>query len=153
MLIDFETSARRTNMATSYWDSWTGFPANQRGWFWGAEKQAAIGSIAQWEDYKGLIDELRFWSRAKSAAEIAVGYDDPVVGNESGLVGWYAFDEGQGTSLCDTLQPTRCMTLYRGFNGRVVDGGGFTAGDSVEDRRHHRGRFGDGRVGLVALRI
>lgn len=68
-LVDSETSTVRTDM-TFWWDTWPGFGA-QAGWFWGTEKQAAIGVLSQYEDYKGLVDEVRFWSRAKSAAEIA----------------------------------------------------------------------------------
>ncbi len=104
-----ETSNGCTDMR-QWWDTWTGFPSNQRGWFWGAEKQAAIGS-QQYEDYKGLVDEIRFWSRAKTAAEITADYDAPVTGGETGLVGVYRFDEGSGNSICDALDAGRCMTL------------------------------------------
>jgi len=108
-LIDTETSNGCVNMR-QWWDGWSGFPGNQQGWFWGAEKEAAIGS-QQYEDYKGLVDEVRFWSRAKSAAEIGANYDDPVSGSETGLVGVYRFDEGSGNSVCDALDAGRCMTL------------------------------------------
>ncbi|ANM29886.1 hypothetical protein ABI59_10325 [Acidobacteria bacterium Mor1] len=109
-LIDDETSGVRTDMRT-YWDSWPGFPAGQEGWFWGAEKQAAIGVLTQYEDHKGLLDELRFWSRAKSAAEIAADYDLEVTGSELGLVAWFPFDENGGSQTCDRLDPGFCMTL------------------------------------------
>lgn len=110
-LIDTETSSARTNMATTYWNNWTGFPSGQQGWFWGVEKQAALGS--SWEDYKGLIDELRFWSRAKSSAELGPSqYANPVTGSETGLVGWYDFNEGMGTSTCSSIVASQCMTLH-----------------------------------------
>ena len=108
-LIDTETSNGCINMR-QWWDGWSGFPGSQQGWFWGAEKEAAIGS-QQYEDYKGLVDEVRFWSRAKSAAEIGANYDDPVSGSETGLVGVYRFDEGSGNNVCDALDAGRCMTL------------------------------------------
>ena len=110
-LIDTETSNVQTNMASSYWDNWTGFGGAQNGWFFGAEKQAAVGVLSQYEDYKGLIDELRFWSRAKSATEIANGYANPVTGTETGLVGWFDFSEGSGAQTCDVLAASRCMSL------------------------------------------
>jgi hypothetical protein len=112
VLVDTETSTVRTNMR-QWWDAWNGFPAGQEGWFWGAEKQAAIGVLSQYEDYKGLLDELRFWSRAKTASEIAAGYAQPVTGAEAGLVGAYSFAEGAGTSVCDRLLASRCITLHR----------------------------------------
>ncbi len=108
-LIDTETSNVCPDMR-QWWDDWGTFPSNQRGWFWGAEKEAAIGS-QQYEDYKGLVDEVRFWTRAKSGAEIAASYDDPVSGTEPGLAGVYRFDEGSGNSVCDALDAGRCMTL------------------------------------------
>lgn len=115
-LIDTETSDVRTDM-TTWWNNWAGFPSNQAGWFWAAEKQAAIGSLSQWEDYKGLVDEVRFWSRAKSSAEIVAGYANPVTGGEPGLVGYFAFEEGAGNSSCDGLSPTRCIALNNSFPG------------------------------------
>lgn len=115
-LIDSETSNVRTDMR-QWWDNWNGFPGAQRGWFWGAEKQAAVGIFSQYEDYKGLVDEMRFWSRAKTAAEIASGFNAPVTGSETGLVGWYDFGEASGTEACDSLAPTECMALINTFPG------------------------------------
>ena len=54
-----ESSPRRTDMR-GFWNDWTNFVVP--GWTWGAEKQAAAGTISQYEDFKGLLDELRFWS-------------------------------------------------------------------------------------------
>jgi len=108
-IVDMEIAGGRVNMR-QWWDNWSGFAFDQRGWFWGAEKFAANGG-AQWEDYKGLIDELRFWSRAKTSAEIQTSYAAPVVGNEPGLVGWYDLDETSGLSTCSGLVTTQCMNL------------------------------------------
>lgn len=109
-LIDTETSDVRTDMR-QWWTGWAGFPAAQQGWFWGVEKQAAVGILDQYEDYKGLVDELRFWSRAKSASEVMSGFMSAVTGTEPGLVGNYSFGEGQGNQICDLQLPSRCMTL------------------------------------------
>ena len=109
-LVDTETSNVRTNMR-QWWTAWTDYPINQEGWFWASEKQAAIGSIPQYEDYKGLIDEMRFWSRAKLPAEISSDFADPVVGNESGLLAVYRFGEAQGTDVCDSINVSRCLFL------------------------------------------
>ena len=72
-----------------YWNGWNGFTSGQQGWFWGVEKQAAVGVLTQYEDYKGLIDELRFWSIAKSPTQLANNWQAAVTGSETGLVGWY----------------------------------------------------------------
>jgi hypothetical protein len=118
VLIDSEDTPARTNMWTTYWQNWTGFPTEQPGWFWGAEKQAAVPIyIQQYEDYKGLIDELRLWSRAKTASEIASGWRSAVAGNEAGLVGYYPFSEASGSTTCDSLNSTQCMTLLRMLPG------------------------------------
>ena len=111
VLIDSQSTPSRTDMASSYWNNWTGYPSGQDGWFWAAEKQAAIGILNQYEDYKGLIDEMRFWSRAKTQTEIAQNYAAPVTGNEPGLIGYYDFREAQGSAACDLLAPSRCIVL------------------------------------------
>jgi Concanavalin A-like lectin/glucanases superfamily len=111
-LIATTTSPARTNMRT-YWDNWPGFPNGQQGWFWGAEKGVALTTTGQYEDYKGLLDEMRFWSRAKTPAEIASDYARPVTGTEPGLVGHYPFSEGTGTSTCNRLNTQQCMQLFR----------------------------------------
>lgn len=110
VIVDAELVDSRVNMR-QWWDNWSGFPNNQEGWFWGAEKQAAIGVLNQYEDYKGLIDELRYWSRAKTAQEIQASYNAPVAGNEPGIVGRYAFDQTQGLTTCNALVGTQCMQL------------------------------------------
>ncbi len=107
VLVATETSSARTDMRT-WWDTWAGFPSGQEGWFWSVEKQAAIGVLSQYEDYKGPIDELRFFDRALTPAELAIGGGCQSGGGPSA---YYAIEEGAGTSTCDTVDPTRCITL------------------------------------------
>lgn len=96
----------------SFWDTWEGFGPSQAGWFWGAEKQAAVGVLSQYEDYKGLIAELRFWSIARPVSELSgVAHRRAVTRASPGLVGWFRFDEGQGDQACDALDRERCMPL------------------------------------------
>lgn len=104
------TTPGRRAMAQSYWNNWTGYRVSERGWFWGAEKKAALGTTAQYEDYKGLIAEMRFWGVARSSAQLAA-YRRRVVGNEPGLLGWWPLSEGSGLRACDRLAPARCMSL------------------------------------------
>ncbi|MEO6902566.1 MAG: LamG-like jellyroll fold domain-containing protein [Bacteroidia bacterium] len=61
--------------------------------------------------YKGELDELRFWSTQRSQTEIRDNMCKKLIGNETGLIGYYNFDNGSGTSLSD-LQT----------NGTVHDG-------------------------------
>ena len=100
---DTETSTARTNMATTYWDAWTSL-SNSQGWCWGAEKQAALGILSQYEDFKGQIGEVRFWSAARSTGDLG----DPfraVSGTEANLVGLYTFGEGSGSTIRNALTP------------------------------------------------
>lgn len=100
---DTETSSVRTNMATTYWDGWSGVTVDD-GWMFGAEKQAGLNVISQWEDFKGQLGEIRFWSVARTTGELG----DPfraVSGTESGLVGLYTFGEGSGTTIRNALTP------------------------------------------------
>lgn len=111
VLVDTETSNRRTNL----WAIWSQYatPGDQyTGWFWMAEKQAALGTVGQLEDYKGLMDEVRFWNRAKSASELSTQWRNAVTGSEAGLSGWFDFSSAAGNSVCDRLSGTRCMTLF-----------------------------------------
>ena len=111
-----ETSPGRTDMRF-WWDAWATFPSGQEGWFWGVEKQAAIGKLSQYEDYKGPVDEVRFWDRAKTAPEIDSNWNLPVTGSEAGLVGWFALDEGAGSTACDALDAGRCISLINPMAG------------------------------------
>ncbi len=111
-LVASETSNLRTNMR-QWFDAWNGFPANQPGWYWGAEKQAAIGSLGQYEDFKGLLAEVRFWSIAKTNTQLMNDWDKVVTGTEQGLVGWFPMNDGAGTSTCDVLDASSCVTLLK----------------------------------------
>jgi hypothetical protein len=113
VLVDDESTPVLTDMQSSWWSDWSTVLLGQEGWFWGAEKQAAIGELSQYEDYKGLLAELRFWDVARSESDIAASPSETLQGDEPGLVGLVHFDEGAGTQACDALDPTRCMQLYR----------------------------------------
>lgn len=115
-LVATEVSSARADMRF-WWDAWKNFPLEQEGWFWGVEKQAAIGVLSQYEDYKGPVDEVRFWDRAKSAMEISQGWNLPVTGSETGLVGWFQMNEGTGSTACDGLGASGCISLVNPMAG------------------------------------
>ena len=51
--------------------------------------------------FTGKMDELRFWNVARTATQIADNYRVILKGDEPGLVAYYHFDEGQGTTVKD----------------------------------------------------
>jgi len=53
--------------------------------------------------FNGIIDELRIWKIARSAADIAGTMNHTLVGNETGLTGYWKFDETMGTSAADSV--------------------------------------------------
>ena len=48
--------------------------------------------------FNGLFDELRVWNVDRSASDIQANYRKPLTGSESGLVGYWKFDEAPGAS-------------------------------------------------------
>ncbi len=54
------------------------------------------------EGFGGVIDEVRVWNIARTPADIARDMRVFLKGNEPGLVAYYHFDEGQGTSAGDS---------------------------------------------------
>ena len=48
--------------------------------------------------FNGAFDELRIWKVARSAAEITASMKTILSGNETGLVGYWKFDETSGTT-------------------------------------------------------
>ena len=51
--------------------------------------------------FDGLIDEVRIWNTARTAAKIRENMCKILTGNESGLVAYYNFDNTSGTTLQD----------------------------------------------------
>jgi len=91
-LVDSESSTARTNMASNYWDAWTGFPVGERNWMLGVEKISALGGN-RWERYMGLVDDVRFYGRAPSEGEL----ESQSI--SSGLIAAYSCDEGVGVEV------------------------------------------------------
>lgn len=53
----------------------------------------------------GIIDDVRLWTRPLTTEEIQAGMAQELSGNETGLVGYWNFNEGDGTTAYD-LSPT-----------------------------------------------
>jgi len=52
--------------------------------------------------FTGRMDEFRFWNVARTATEIADNYQLILHGDEPGLVAYYHFDDGTGTTVTDS---------------------------------------------------
>ncbi|MES2386966.1 MAG: LamG-like jellyroll fold domain-containing protein [Bacteroidota bacterium] len=48
--------------------------------------------------FRGQMDEVRLWSKARTGAEIHFGYSAPISTSTAGLVAYYKFDEATGTT-------------------------------------------------------
>ncbi len=51
--------------------------------------------------FQGIIDEVRIWNTARTESEIQAAMNSPLTGGETGLVAYWNFDEGSGTSTAD----------------------------------------------------
>ncbi|MER7165791.1 LamG domain-containing protein [Micromonospora sp. NPDC000207] len=74
----------------------------------------------------GDVDEVRIWNRARPATDLARDHRRRLCGVEPGLVAYYRFDEGAGTSIADHTD--------NGFTGTVRGGAAWvTSGAPVGD--------------------
>ena len=51
--------------------------------------------------FKGMMDDVRVWNRALTQDEVRAGMCKKLNGNESGLVGYWTFNETSGTVIVD----------------------------------------------------
>src|SRR3546814_7591854 len=63
----------------------------------------AIGAAPQGSyRWDGEIDDARIWNAARTPAQIAESASVPLTGNETGLVGYWRFDEATGRTAADS---------------------------------------------------
>ncbi|GAA0270692.1 hypothetical protein GCM10010302_05320 [Streptomyces polychromogenes] len=60
-----------------------------------------IGQNGAGDHFDGDLDELRVWNRVRSEAELGEEMNHRLIGNDPGLVAYYRFDEGTGTTAHD----------------------------------------------------
>ena len=58
-------------------------------------------STADDKNFKGVIDELRIWSSARTSIQINSNKDKELTGSESNLIGYWNFNDGSGVKLID----------------------------------------------------
>ena len=51
--------------------------------------------------FAGIIDEMQIWNSALSTSQVAANMNTCLTGNEAGLIAYFNFDEGTGTTLTD----------------------------------------------------
>lgn len=51
--------------------------------------------------FKGIIDEVRIWNIARTESEIQSTMNQSLTGHETGLIGYWKFDEGTGSTTAD----------------------------------------------------
>lgn len=103
----------RTDMR-KWWDSpaHPDDPKELGGWSIGTEVMTGWNyGVTQFEDYKGLVDNLRFWNRALPAAEI--GRLATGVSRQDRPAAWYAFDENAGDTTRDSAGKNAPISLHR----------------------------------------
>ncbi|HEY2952648.1 MAG TPA: LamG-like jellyroll fold domain-containing protein, partial [Verrucomicrobiae bacterium] len=64
--------------------------------------------------FAGQMDEVRLWTVARTAAEIRSHMFPCLTGTESGLLGYWRFDEGSGTSAADATSHGHTGALLNG---------------------------------------
>ncbi len=60
------------------------------------------------------VSDVRIWSTARTAGEILANYNTRLTGSETGLVGYWKFDEGTGNTAQDSTSNNRDLTAVAG---------------------------------------
>ena len=103
LYIDGALVAEETNIPTN------DFILNSSG---DARLGADVYGTSSIDDYTGLMDEVSIWNRALTGEEVA-GLVYGLQGDESGLVAYWDFNEGEGNTLNDLSE--------NGYHGTITD--------------------------------
>lgn len=71
------------------------------GFLLGQDQDDVGGGFDPRQALDGELDELRIWRSARSEEDIGTDFENLLTGNETGLAGYWQFNEGSGTSLVD----------------------------------------------------
>ena len=85
--------------------------------------------------FAGEIDEARVWNTERTLLDIQTNMNALLVGNETGLLGNWRFDEGSGTTITDQS--------LNGHHGTLADGVTVAEMPAWDGRRHQRGWHAD----------
>jgi len=93
-----------------------------------------IGSLSGTGEFSnGQIDEVRIWNVARTQAEIQATKDSSIFGYASGLVAYYNFEEGSGTTLNDLTANNHTGTINSATNWPLSFNETYTCGDLYSD--------------------
>jgi hypothetical protein len=93
--------------------------------------------------FNGEFAEFRVWNVARSAADILANYKKPLVGNETGLVGYWKFDDAAtATSAADSVTAAG----HTAHNGTLDSQSGGAKPDL-----HHADSAGAARLSVAPL--
>ncbi len=56
----------------------------------------------QWQQYDGSLDDLRIWNVVRTPAQIQSAMSAELTGAEAGLIAYWKFNEGEGTTAADS---------------------------------------------------
>lgn len=73
--------------------------------------------------WDGPIDDVRIWEVALTPAQILASYNRELIGNESGLVGYWKFNEGSGLVALDSTANANNGTISGATYTTDVQGG------------------------------
>ncbi|MCZ8189791.1 MAG: hypothetical protein O9326_08620, partial [Microcystis sp. LE19-338.1B] len=76
--------------------------------------------LANYTPFSGKMDEVRIWNKARTQAEIQADMTHPLTGSETGLVGYWQFNENAGTTVTDLAGNDN--------HGTILGGAAFTSG-------------------------
>ncbi len=65
-------------------------------------------------NFRGQLDEVRIWNIARTEGEIQANMNQELSGTETGLVGYWKFNEGSGNTVYDSSPNNNDGTLYGG---------------------------------------
>jgi hypothetical protein len=89
-------------------------PKELGGWALGAEVMTAWNyAVTQFEDYKGLVDDLRLWNAALSPEQISHLATGARPRPSERPLAWFSFDEGRGRTSRDRYDRAYSLTLHR----------------------------------------
>ena len=93
ILVKYDSTLFINNTYTTGRDFIIGYPLSDNG--------LGIGSIGCFEGWIGYIDDVHIWDVALSQSEINNYMNCPPLGTETGLVGYWNFEEGSGNIVYD----------------------------------------------------
>jgi len=71
--------------------------------------------------YSGEIEEVRVWNTARSASQITAAMNGQLLGNETGLIGYWSFNEGSGQTAGDGTTNGNSGRLGNATSSDVAD--------------------------------